>query len=307
MQPMFSAASAPTAAPAVKDVTTATFMTDVIDASMDTPIIVDFWAPWCGPCKTLGPALEKIVAATKGAVRMVKINVDENQDLAGQMRIQSIPAVYAFFGGRPVDGFVGAQPESQLKSFVDRLAKAAKGAGAGGPSPLEEALAQAKQALSEGDLDTAASFYGQILQHDPTSVEAMAGLGRCMLVKGDLDKAKSVLARIPADEKHADVVALRTGIDLAEQAAKSGPLGELEAKIAADPADYQARFDLALALFAKGNREEAIDHLLEIVRRDRTWEEDGARKQIVKFFEAMGPMDPLTISARKRLSSLLFR
>ncbi len=303
--PGASLSASPKAAP-VKDVTTATFMKDVIEASREAVIVVDFWAPWCGPCKTLGPLLEKAVAETKGAVRMVKINVDENQQLAAQMRIQSIPAVYAFLDGRPVDGFVGALPDSQVKAFVKKLAGMVGGPAGG--EMLAEAVNQAKAALTAGDAQTAAAIFAQILQADPENVEALAGLGRCFLTSGDVDKAKQVLAEIPADKAgHADVVALKSGIDLAAQTADLGPLGELMAKLALHPDDHQVRFDAAMALFAHNRREEAIDHLLEIVKRDRTWNDDGARKQLVKFFEALGFNDPLAVAGRKKLSSLLFR
>lgn len=300
-----STAAAGSKAAPVKDVTTATFMKDVIEASRDAVIVVDFWAPWCGPCKTLGPLLEKAVAETSGAVRMVKINVDENKQLAAQMRIQSIPAVYAFLDGQPVDGFVGALPDSQIKAFVKKLAGMV---GPAGGDMLVEAVAQAKAALTAGDTQTAAAIFAQILQADPQNVDALAGLGRCFLTAGDLDKAKQILAEIPADKaNHADVLALKSGIDLAAQTADLGPLGELLAKLALHPDDHQVRFDAAIALFGHNRREEAVDHLLEIVKRDRTWNDDGARKQLVKFFEALGFNDPVAVAGRKKLSSLLFR
>ncbi|HVA12403.1 MAG TPA: thioredoxin [Stellaceae bacterium] len=288
----------------VKNGSTDTFMADVIDASHDTAVVVDFWAPWCGPCKQLGPALEKAVRDAKGAVRMVKINIDENKELAAQMRIQSIPAVYAFKDGRPVDGFVGAVPESQIKQFVGKLAAAA-GPGA---SPIAEAVALAKEALAAGDQPRAANIYEQVIQHDPGNVDAMAGLARIALAKKDLKEAAELLAEIPAEHAgHVDVVAARAGLELAETGAKAaGAIGELEARLAADPNDHQARLDLAAALFAAGEREPAIDQLLDAVRRDREWNEQAARKQLVKFFEAIGLGDPLTVQSRKRLSSILF-
>ena len=296
-----SAAPKPGADP-VKNSSTATFMADVIDASHDLPVIVDFWAPWCGPCKTLGPALEKAVRETKGAVRMVKINVDENQDLAQQMRIQSIPAVYAFKDGRPVDGFVGAVSESQIKQFVQRLG------GPGGPSPVEEALALAKEALASGDAVQAANIFGEILRHEPGSADAIAGLTRAFIAQDKLAEAKQTLDGAPKDSAaHAEIAASHAALDLAEEGAKAkGALGELQARIAKDKNDFQARFDLASALFGAGQREAAIDQLLEIVTHNRTWNEEAARKQLVKFFEAMGPADPLTLAARRRLSSILF-
>lgn len=303
MQPIIGQTSGSKVA---KDVSTATFMVDVIDASRQGPVIVDFWAPWCGPCKALGPALEKAVAETKGAVRMVKVNVDENQDLAAQMRIQSIPAVYAFLDGRPVDGFVGAVADSQIKTFVKRLAALVQDGGA--PSPVEEALEQAKLAFAEGDAQTAATFYGAILQREPTNVAALAGLGRCFLMMGELENARQALERVPDDQaKHADVVALRVGLDLAEQAASGGAEArDLEARLQRSPDDHQARFDLSLALFAAGDRRGAVDHLLDIIKRDRSWNEDAARKQLLKLFEAFGLTDPLTVESRRRLSALLF-
>ncbi|MFO1060289.1 MAG: thioredoxin [Dongiaceae bacterium] len=299
------------AAGLIKDGDTQTFMVDVIDASNDVPVIVDFWAPWCGPCKQLGPAIEKAVKEAKGAVRLVKIDIDQNQELAAQMRIQSIPAVYAFFQGRPVDGFVGALPESQVKAFVQRLIKqtgAQPGGAAAGPSPIEQAMEQAEEALAEGDAATASAIFGQILQHEPGNLPATAGLARAHLAAGDVEGAKAALAKVPAD-KAADkaIAAARAALELAEQAAQAqGAAGDLKARLAADANDHQARYDLALALYGAGEREAAVDELLEVVRRNRGWNEEAARKQLVKLFEAMGPTDPLTISARRRLSSILF-
>jgi putative thioredoxin len=300
-QPGAKAASGPVG---VKDVTTATFMADVIDASYDHPVVVDFWAPWCGPCKQLGPVIEKAVAEANGAVALVKINIDQNQDLAMQMRIQSIPAVYAFKDGRPIDAFVGAVPESQVKTFIKRLA-AAGGAPA---SPIDQALEQAKAALAEGDLGTASTFFSHVLKADPANVAALTGLGRILVQSGDAKRAQEMLAKVPADQAgSAEVTALKTAIELAEQAAASaGAAGELEAKLAQNENDHQARFDLAMAQFGAGKREEAVDQLLEIIRRNRAWNEEAARKQLVKFFEAFGNTDPLTIASRKRLSSILF-
>lgn len=297
-------ASAPAAADLVKNTGTATFMADVVDASFDQPVIVDFWAPWCGPCRQLGPALEKAVTEARGAVRMVKVNIDENQDLAGQMRIQSIPAVYAFKDGRPVDGFVGALPESQVKQFVQKMAKL------GGPkqSPIEDALAMAKEALAEGDVGTAGNLYAQVLEAEPTNPAALAGIVRVQIEAKDLEGAREALAQVPAEHAgHADIVAARSALELAEEGEKAtGALAELEAKLAANPNDHQARFDLSAALYAAGDREAAVDQLLEIVRRDRKWNEEAARKQLLKLFEAFGFSDPLSMDARKRLSSILF-
>lgn len=285
----------------IKEGNTASFAQDVIEASMQVPVIVDFWATWCGPCKQLGPALEKAVNAAKGAVRMVKIDVDKNQELAAQLRIQSVPTVYAFKGGRPVDGFVGALPDSQIKAFVERLIG---GEVAGG---LEEALAQAKDMLDQGDAATAAAIYQEILAEDTQNTTAIAGLVRCALVMGDVNGAKQLLDGLPADlARNAEIAAARTAVEVQEQATQAGPAAELRRQVATHPDDLQARFDLALAYFAGGERESAVEELLEIVKRDRAWNDDAARKQLVKLFDAFGPTDPLTIATRKRLSSLLF-
>ena len=288
----------------VRNGSTATFMADVIDASHDAAVVVDFWAPWCGPCKQLGPALEKAVRDAKGAVRMVKINIDENPELAQQMRIQSIPAVYAFKDGRPIDGFVGALPESQVKQFIGKLAAA----GGGGASPVAEALALAKESMAAGDTARAANIFAQVVQHEPGNVDALAGLARIALAKQDLKQARAILEKIPADQaSHAEVAAARAGLELAEAGAQAaGAVGELKRRLERNAADHQTRFDLASALFASGEREAAVDQLLELVRRDREWNEQAARKQLVKFFEAIGLGDPLTVQSRKRLSSILF-
>jgi putative thioredoxin len=304
MEPILGSAPRPAdAAGLIKDSSTADFMADVIDASHDAAVVVDFWAPWCGPCKQLGPALEKAVRDARGAVRLVKINIDENPELAQQMRIQSIPAVYAFKDGRPVDGFVGALPESQVKQFVARLA-----GGAAGPSPIEEALALAKEALAAGDTARAANIYTQILQHEPGTVEAVAGLARIAIDRKEFAKARQLLDRVPKESaQHAEVTGARTALELAEAGVKAqGAVGGLRARLEANPGDHEARFELASALFGAGEREQAVDELLELVRRDRKWNEEAARKQLVKFFEAMGHADPLTVAARKRLSSILF-
>jgi len=304
MEPLLGAARPkPADADLIKDSDVTTFMADVIDASRDVPVIVDFWAPWCGPCKQLGPLIEKAVRDAAGAVKLVKVNIDENPEIAQQLRIQSIPAVFAFKGGRPVDGFVGALPESQIKAFIKRLG----GPAAAAPSPIEQALEHAKAALAEGDTGTASALYSQILAREAGNQAAAAGLARCYLAAGDPGKARQVLAGLPADaKKDAEVAAAQSAIDLAEQGAKAGDIAQLEARVQQDPKDHQARFDLASALFAGGQSDAAVEQLLELFRRDRNWNEEAARKQLVKFFEVLGPTNPLTISARRRLSSLMF-
>ncbi|HTJ63339.1 MAG TPA: thioredoxin [Alphaproteobacteria bacterium] len=286
----------------IKDVTTASFEADVIAASMDTPVIVDFWAPWCGPCKQLAPALEKAVAAARGKVKLAKINIDENPDLAQALRIQSIPTVYAFFQGRPVDAFQGALPESQVKQFVDRLATQA-----GGNDDIAAVIEQANEALAAGDTENAIALYQAVLGEAPETPAAFLGLIRTLLAENNLAEAKSVLAQVPkAIATHADVTAAKAAIDLFEQASNAGPIGPLMEAVTRDPADHQARLDLATALYAAGKREEAFEHLLESIKRDREWHEGEVRKQLVKYFEAQGPKEPLTISGRRRLSSILF-
>ena len=290
----------------IKDTNTAGFRADVLDASMQAPVVVDFWAPWCGPCKTLGPIIEKAVREAKGAVRLVKINVDQNQELAGQMRVQSIPAVYAFHQGRPVDGFVGAQPESAVKQFIQRLSKLA-GAKAG-PSPIEEALEQAEAAMKEGDHGAASAIFAQILQHEPDNAKAFAGLIRCTVAVGELDEARQFLAKVPPEIADDPAIAgARAQVEVAEAGRKSmGQAQELRARIEANARDFEARFELARALFAGGERDSAIDQLLEIFRLERKWNDEAARKELLKLFEAMGPTDPLTLAGRRRLSSLMF-
>lgn len=289
----------------VKDSSMATFMADVIQASMKVPVVVDFWAPWCGPCRQLGPLIEKVVRGAAGKVRLVKVNIDEpqNQPLAQQLRIQSIPAVYAFHHGQPVDGFVGALPESQIKQFVERLAGDRVA-----PDPLEQLLEHGKAALAENQPDAAIQAFSAALQHEPNTPAAVAGLARAHLAKGDTKRAHQVLDQAPAAAAgDAEVVAAKAALTLAEEAAVASlRLSELEARVAADAGDHQARFDLALAQVGAAQREAAVDNLLAIVRRDRAWNDAAARKQLVKLFEAFGPTDPLTVDARRRLSAILF-
>jgi putative thioredoxin len=294
------------AADLIKDSNQQAFPQDVLDASMQVPVIVDFWAPWCGPCKQLGPLIEKVVKEARGAVRLVKINVDESQALAAQLRIQSIPAVYAFFQGRPVDGFVGAQPEGQLRQFVQRLAKL--GAAGAGPSPVDEALEQAEAAFAEGDYGAASAIFGQVLDHESDNAKAIAGLVRCAIATGDLAGAKEMLDGVtPEVLKNPAIASAVSQLELAEAGQKAaGQTQQLQARIDANPKDFEARHDLAIAQFAAGEREAAIDQLLEIFKANRAWNEEAARKQLVKFFEAMGPTDPLTLAGRRKLSSLMF-
>jgi putative thioredoxin len=285
----------------IKDTTTQTFVKDVIEESKRQPVLIDFWAPWCGPCKQLTPILEKAVRAAKGKVKLVKMNIDEHPAIPGQMGIQSIPAVIAFVNGQPADGFMGALPESQVMAFLERLTKDRIGGEA------KDLLKAADTALAEGDSAGAAELYAQLLEEDNTNVAALAGLARCYVETGAVEQAKQTLALIPdAKRNEAPVLAAKAALDLAEQAKSVGPIGDLEQKVAGNPLDHQARFDLALALNSKGRRQEALDHLISIVKRDRKWNDDGARKQLVQFFDAWGPTDEATIEGRKRLSSILF-
>jgi len=292
------------AAPAgalVKDTSTAGFQADVIQESRNQPVLVDFWAPWCGPCRQLGPVIEKAVQEAQGRVKLVKMNIDDHPAIPGQLGIQSIPAVIAFKDGQPVDGFMGAVPESQVKAFIDRVAGADEGA------QIEEALAAADEARQAGDARMASDIYSAVLDREPGNVAALAGLADMRLEAGDADAAQQLLARAPAD-KEADpaLAAVRAKLKLAEQVAALGDADELARRLAADPKDHQARFDLAMIENARGDRAAAADHLLAIVKADRQWKEDAARNQLLTFFEAWGMTDEATLAARRKLSSLLF-
>jgi putative thioredoxin len=289
----------------IKDTTTQTFVKDVIEESRRQPVLVDFWAPWCGPCRQLTPVLEKVVRAAKGKAKLVKMNIDENRTLfdqiSVQMGIQSIPAVIAFANGQPADGFLGALPESQVTAFVERLIKDRVG------GEEKDLLKEADAALVDGDAGHAADLYARVLEQDSSNTHALAGLARAYVETGALDQAKQMLALVPeAKRNEGPVAAARAALELAEQATSLGPFAEVEQKVAANPLDHQARFDLALALNAQGRRGEALDHLLEIVKRDRKWNDDGARKQLVQLFDAWGPTDDATVAGRRRLSSILF-
>jgi putative thioredoxin len=276
-------------------------MKDVIEESKRQPVLVDFWATWCGPCKQLTPILEKAVKAAKGKVKLAKMDIDKHPEIPGQMGIQSIPAVIAFANGQPVDGFMGALPESQVVQFLERVTKSKIGA------EDKDRMKAADDALAAGNATDAANLYGQLLAEDSGNLAALAGLARCYVLTGALEQAKQTLAMVPeAKRNDAAVAAARAALELAEQAKSAGPIDELQNKVDADPLDHQARFDLAVALNAKGKRTEAADHLLAIVKRDRKWNEDAARKQLVQFFEAWGPTEAATVEGRKRLSSILF-
>jgi putative thioredoxin len=295
--------AAPAAPDLIKDTTTQTFVRDVIEESKRQPVLIDFWAPWCGPCKQLTPVLEKAVRAAGGKVKLVKLNIDAHPGIHSQMGIQSIPAVIAFVNGQPADGFMGAVPESQVNAFIDKLT-----AGMPGAAPtVAEIVAEAEAVFAEGDIATAAQIYGEVLAMEAGNLQALAGLARCYMATGALDQAKQTLALVPeAKREDAAVKAVQTTIDLAEQAEALGPIAELEQKVAADPKDFQARVDLATALNAAGKRGEATTHLLDVVKRDRKWNDDGARKLLLQFFDAWGPTDEATVDGRRRLSTILF-
>lgn len=288
----------------IKDVSEATFMQDVVDASMQAPVIVDFWAPWCGPCKALGPALEAAVTKAKGAVTMAKVNVDENQAIAGQLRVQSIPTVFAFYQGQPIDGFQGAVPPSEIEDFVKRVAEKAGVEADGG---LGEALETAEEMLTQGAAEDAAQVFAAVLEEDPMSALAFAGLARSHIALGDLDQAEAILNGVPAEISEAsEIESVRAQIDLAKQAESAGPVTELRAVVDGNPDDHQARFDLALALVAADDQEAAVNELLELFRRDREWNDGAAKAQLFTIFDALTPQDPVVLNGRRRLSSMIF-
>ena len=296
-----SKTGAPAGGDLIKDTTEATFMADVVEVSQDVPVIVDFWAPWCGPCKTLGPMLEQAVIEARGRVRMVKINVDENQRIAQQLRIKSIPTVYAFFQGQPVDAFQGALPQSEIKAFVERVA------GAAGDGGLAEALEAAESMLAEGAVADAAQTFAAILAELPDSAVALAGLARSYLALGETDQVEALLNTAPPSMANApEIDAVRAQLALAKQAADAGPVNELRARVEADPADLQARFDLATALHASGEVQAAVDELLDLFRRDREWNDGAAKAQLFTIFDALKPQDPIALNGRRKLSSLIF-
>ena len=294
----------PTAAAAgdlIKETTTQGFRADVLEASRTVPVLVDFWAPWCGPCRQLTPVLEKAVRNARGKVRLVKMNIDEHPQIAGQLGIQSIPAVIAFKDGQPLDGFMGALPESQVNAFIDRVA------GPVGPSAADQALEAAADALAKKDYSEAAGLYSAVLHAEPENLAALAGLARCFIALGELEQARGLFVGLtPQQEKDTAIAGARAALAVAEQAASLGQPADLSRRLESSPNDHQIRFDLALALNARGDRDGAVEQLLDVVRRDRTWNDEAARKQLLQFFEAWGPKDPAAIKGRQRLSSLLF-
>ena len=300
-QPEAQAAGQPVAPGEIfKDSNTANFMADVIEASNKVPVIVYFWAEWCGPCKQFGPAIKKVVNEAAGLVKLVKINVDENQELAGQMRIQSIPAVYAFKGGQPVDGFAGALPESQIKTFIDKQTGGAK-------PPIQEALEEAQAALDAGDIAKAGAIFSQIQAQDPSNEAALAGMIRVALAAGEQDRAKEMIASLPPEiATKPEIAAAVSAFELSQQVQDAGEVDEYRSKLAQNENDHQARFDLAMALYGSNQTEAAIDELLDLFGRDPKWNDGAARQQLLKIFEALGSADPLSVSGRRRLSSLLF-
>jgi len=297
--------AAPADADLIKDTTEATFMADVVEASQTVPVIVDFWAPWCGPCKTLGPMLEDAVRAAKGAVKMVKVDVDQAQAIAGQLQIQSIPTVYAFYKGQPVDGFQGALPQSEIKDFVDRVVKAGGGEAPG--DTLADAVEAAEEMLAEGAATDAAQTFAAILEEDPANAAAYGGMVRAHIAMDSLDQAEALLNGAPIEiSKAPELEAAHAQLQLARQAADAGPVAELTEKVEANPDDHQARFDLAQALYAHDDAEGAVDHLLDLFRRDREWNDGAAKTQLFTIFEALKPNDPVVLNGRRKLSSMIF-
>jgi putative thioredoxin len=294
---------APSGGPAIKDTTTADFTNDVIAESQNQPVLVDFWAPWCGPCKQLGPIIEKVVNESAGRVKLVKLNIDDHPAIPGQMGIQSIPAVVAFSEGKPVDAFMGAVPESQIRTFIDKIAKEG---GAAAPD-IDAILTEGKAALDAGDVNMAAQIYGSVLQEQPDNTKAMAGMAECMIAAGQKDQARELLDGLTDEQKaEPEVAAILARFALEEEVAGLGDPEALEARLAADPDDHEARFDMAKILNVKGERDKAADYLLYIMKTDREWQDDGGRKQLLTFFEAWGPTDAATVAARRKLSSLMF-
>ena len=295
---------APSADGLVNDVTEASFMADVVEASQTIPVIVDFWAPWCGPCKTLGPQLEKAVIAAKGAVKMAKVNVDENQGIAGQLRVQSIPTVYAFWQGQPIDGFQGAVPESEIKAFVDRVVAAGGGAADGG---LDDAVEAAEEMLTDGQAEDAAQTFQAILGEEPAHAGAYGGLVRALIALDNLDEAEATLNGAPAEiAETPELEAAFAQLELAKQAQNAGPLGDLQAALEADPNDHQARLDYAQALYAGGQAEAAVGELLDLFGRDKEWNDGAAKAQLFTIFDALKPNDPIVLNGRRKLSSMIF-
>jgi putative thioredoxin len=303
-----SASATATAAPAslIKDTTTASFQRDVLEESQKQPVLVDFWAPWCGPCKQLTPVIEKLVNEGAGKVKLVKMNIDDHPSIAGQLGIQSIPAVIAFVGGRPVDGFMGALPESQVRDFIDKIAGAGSGAD-DQAAEIESALTEAEALLANGDVAGAADLFGAILQADPENLKALAGMANCMVAAGQWERARDLLAGLNDEQKKdASLAALTTKIAQIEEARKLGDPRALEHELALNPDHHDARIKLAKILNVEGDRDAAAEHLFYVMKKDRAFDEDGARRQLVQFFEVWGPKDPATISARRKLSSILF-